>query len=289
MSQGTTRSPAPRLSGRTALVTGAARGIGRAIVQRLAREGAAIVAVDTHVDGLASLGGELGTDGTRIFTHVADVGQRDQVRRALDLADTRGFGAIDGLVNNAAVGRPAPFLEIEDADWQHMLSVNLTGAFTVAQEVARRMVSRGAGRIVNIGSLAAHTANGHQGAYAATKGAITALTRVMAFELAPLGIVVNSVCPGPIDTELATSMLTPQARRAREERIPLGKLGRPDDVAGLVAFLLSDDAAYINGADLVVDGGLLIAGIGAGPATTVATPAAFAPARPHPTPDRKDP
>ena len=203
MSEDTAQACPARLSGRTALVTGAARGIGRAIARRLAREGAAIVAVDTQADGLESLGRELRADGAHALTHVADVGQRSQIRQALDQADARGFSAIDCLVNNAAVGRPASFLEIEDADWQRMLSVNLTGTFTVAQEVARRMVGRGTGRIVNIGSLAAHTANGHQAAYAATKGAITALTRVVAFELAPLGIAVNSVCPGPIDTELA--------------------------------------------------------------------------------------
>ena len=272
MSEDTAQACPARLSGRTALVTGAARGIGRAIARRLAREGAAIVAVDTQADGLESLGRELRADGAHALTHVADVGQRSQIRQALDQADARGFSAIDCLVNNAAVGRPASFLEIEDADWQRMLSVNLTGTFTVAQEVARRMVGRGTGRIVNIGSLAAHTANGHQAAYAATKGAITALTRVMAFELAPLGIAVNSVYPGPIDTELAASMLTPQSRRAREERIPLRKLGQPEDVAALVAFLLSDDAAYINGADLVVDGGLLIAGIEAGQTATVTEP-----------------
>jgi NAD(P)-dependent dehydrogenase (short-subunit alcohol dehydrogenase family) len=261
MSQGSTTNLPARLFKRTTLVTGAARGIGRAIALRLAREGSAIVAVDTQADGLQALASQLTGEGARLMTQVTDITQRGQVRHMLDRVDASGFGPIDGLVNNAAVGRPAPFLEIEDADWHRMLSVNLTGTFMVAQEVARRMVRHGTGRIVNIGSLAAHTANGHQAAYAASKGAITAMTRVMAFELAPQGIVVNSVCPGPIDTELAASMLTPQARRAREQRIPLGKIGRPDDVAGLVAFLLSDDAAYINGADLVVDGGLLIAGI----------------------------
>jgi NAD(P)-dependent dehydrogenase (short-subunit alcohol dehydrogenase family) len=261
MSEDLTTNASMRLSHRTTLVTGAARGIGQAIALRLAREGAAIVALDTNGDGLQALASQLTDQGARVLTQVTDIARREQVQHALDHAEASGFAPIDSLVNNAAVGRPAPFLEIEDADWDRMLSVNLTGTFTVAQEVARRMVREGKGRIVNIGSLAAHTANGHQAGYAATKGAIAAMTRVMAFELAPLGIVVNSVCPGPIDTELAASMISAEARRAREQRIPLRKLGQPDDVAGLVAFLLSDDAAYINGADLVVDGGLLIAGI----------------------------
>jgi NAD(P)-dependent dehydrogenase (short-subunit alcohol dehydrogenase family) len=123
------------------------------------------------------------------------------------------------------------------------------------------MVAHGGGRIVNVASLAAHTANSHQAAYAASKGGVVALSRVMAFELAPHGILVNAVSPGPIDTELAARMLTPAARVAREQRIPQGRLGRPEEVAAAIAFLLYDDASYINGTVLVIDGGLVGAGI----------------------------
>ena len=123
------------------------------------------------------------------------------------------------------------------------------------------MVTNAHGRIVNVASLAAHTANETQAAYAAAKGGVVALTRVMAFELAPLGLAVNAVSPGPIDTALARTMLTPAAWAAREDRIPQGRFGTPEEVAAAIAFLASPDAAYVNGEVLVVDGGLLIAGI----------------------------
>lgn len=250
-----------RLAGRTALITGAARGIGRAIALRLAQEGAAVMAVDVDEPGLQQTTGQIGSAGGRALAVRADITVRSEVRQALTAADAAGFGPVDVLVNNAAVGKTAPFLETADADWQRMLSVNLTGSFVVAQEVARGMAARGSGRIINMASLAAHTANSHQAAYAASKGAVVALTRVMAFELAPKGILVNAISPGPIETELAASMLTPDARLERERRIPQGRFGEVGDVAGVVAFLASDDAAFINGTVIVVDGGLLISGI----------------------------
>jgi 3-oxoacyl-[acyl-carrier protein] reductase len=250
-----------RLAGRTALVTGAARGIGRATALRLSRDGASVVLVDVDAQGAHDTAEHVRQSGGRALPLQANVTDRAQVKGVLAAADAAGFGSVDLLVNNAAVGKTAPFLEIDDADWQRMLSVNLTGTFIMAQEVARGMVRQGFGRIINIASLAAHTANSHQAAYAASKGAVLALTRVMAFELAPQGILVNAVSPGPIETELAASMLTPQARLERERRIPQGRFGEVADVAGVVAFLAGDDAAFINGSVIVVDGGLLISGI----------------------------
>jgi len=255
-------SPVPgRLQGRNGLVTGAARGIGSAVAHRLALEGARLVLLDLDGAGVEGTAQSIRSGGGEAIAFAADVSQRADVRRALDQARQAGFAPVQMLVNNAAWGRPAPFLEIRDEDWDRMLSVNLTSVFVVAQEVASEMVTHGGGRIVNVASLAAHTANSHQAAYAASKGGVVALTRVMAFELAPRGVLVNAVSPGPIDTELAARMLTPAARTAREQRIPQGRLGQPDEVAAAISFLLSDEASYINGTVLVVDGGLVGAGI----------------------------
>lgn len=253
--------PLPRrLVGQVALVTGAARGIGRAIAERLAQEGAKLALFDRDAAGADETAARLTAEGAEAEAFGVDIAKRAEVRAAVSRVNAR-FGGIDILVNNAGIGKPAPFLDITDEDWNAMMAVNIGGLFTVSQEVARGMVERGFGRIVNMASLAAHTANDNQAAYAATKGAVVAMTRVMAFELGRRGVTVNAVSPGPIDTELAATMLTPAARRAREERIPQGRLGQPADVAGAVAFLASPDAAYVNGTVLVVDGGLLIAGI----------------------------
>ncbi|MGE0502296.1 MAG: SDR family NAD(P)-dependent oxidoreductase [Rhizobiaceae bacterium] len=249
-----------RLEGSVGLVTGAARGIGRAVAQRLAMEGARLILFDRDAAGGRETAEMLTQSRATALPFEVDVADRSSIREALDAA-TSALGVPDILVNNAAVGKPAAFLDITDGDFEMMMAINVGGVFAVSQEVARGMARRGSGRIVNVASLAAHTANDNQAAYAASKGAVVAMTRVMAFELGRSGIAVNAVSPGPIDTELAATMLTPAARRAREERIPQGRLGLPEEVAAAVAFLASPDAAYINGTVLVVDGGLLHAGI----------------------------
>ncbi len=249
-----------RLGGKVAVVTGAARGIGRAVALRLASEQASVAVLDNRPDGCADTARQINASGGRAMAWVADVTDRAAIHRTIGEIAAQ-LGPIDILVNNAAIGKPEPFLDIDDANWNRIVGTNLGGYFIVGQEVARHMARNGSGRIVNVASLAAHTANEMQAAYAAAKGGVVALTRVMAFELAPLGISVNAVSPGPIDTELAKLMLTPQARQAREQRIPQGRFGTADEVAATVAFLASSDAAYVNGEVLVVDGGLLIAGI----------------------------
>jgi len=251
---------ARRLNGNVALITGAAGGIGRAIALRLSAEGAHVALFDLRPDGVADTAAAVADAGGTASTFVVDATDRDALSAAMDDI-VAAHGRLDIAVNNAGIGKPVAFLEIDDQDWARIIATNLGSVFLVGQEAARRMVPAGRGRIVNIASLAAHTANDRQAAYAASKGGVVSLTRVMAFELAPHGIAVNAISPGPIDTELAAAMLTPEARAARERRIPQGRLGLPDDVAAGVAFLASPDAAYVNGQVLVIDGGLLVAGI----------------------------
>lgn len=251
---------AHRLAGKVAIVTGGGRGIGRAIAFRLASEKAAVAVIERTRESCADTAEQIIAAGGAAMACVADVTDRMAVREAVR-AIAAELGPIDILVNNAAIGRPAFFLDIEDDNWNAIIATNLGGVFIVSQEVARPMSAQGGGRIVNVASLAAHTANDTQAAYAAAKGGVIAMTRVMAFELARQGISVNAVSPGPIDTELASTMLTPQARQAREARIPQGRFGTADEVAAAVAFLASPDAAYVNGEVLIIDGGLLTAGI----------------------------
>jgi NAD(P)-dependent dehydrogenase (short-subunit alcohol dehydrogenase family) len=171
------------------------------------------------------------------------------------------LGPVTILVNLAGLFRAAPFVDMTDATWDELLRVNLTGMFIVGQEVARRMVAQGAGRIVNMASAAAHIAHSDQTAYAVTKAGIEAMTRTMAFELAPFGITVNAVAPGTIETSFSVGALAPEAVAERVRRIPLGRLGDATEVAAVIAFLASPDAAYVTGSVVHIDGGLTIAGV----------------------------
>lgn len=250
-----------RLAGKAAIVTGAAQGIGKAIATRLVTDGAVVTILDVNAETGRSTMAELNADdGKRAHFVPCDVAQREDVKRAVAAA-ADAMGGIDLLVNNAGIGRRAPFLELTDAAWNAVLGVNLTGAFMVAQEVCRKMAQAGGGSVVHMGSAAAQMAHSEQAAYAVSKAGLEALTRAMAFELAAAGIRVNAIAPGTIGTEFLQGMLTLEARAERERRIPAGRLGTPEEVAGVVSFLLSDDARYVTGAIIPIDGGLTFAGI----------------------------
>jgi 3-oxoacyl-[acyl-carrier protein] reductase len=249
-----------RLANEVAIVTGGAQGIGRAVAMRLAGEGAAVAILDANEAGAQATAAALVADGRQAIGLACNVTSREQVRIAI-AAVLAEFGRLSVLVNNAGIVRRAHFLDVTDALWAEILGVNLTGAFIVAQESAHAMVTRGSGRIVNMASVAAEIAHGDQTAYSVSKAGIAAMTRNMAFDLAPFGICVNAIAPGTIATDFALDTLSEEARARRLQRIPLGRFGDTADVAAVAAFLASADAAYITGAVVTIDGGLAMGGV----------------------------
>jgi 3-oxoacyl-[acyl-carrier protein] reductase len=248
---------APILAGRTAVVTGATRGIGRAVALRLGRAGARVAfswlsraeAAEHVLAELRALGCE--AHGVRL-----DVGDFTGSQAFAEDVRSR-FGPIDILVNNAGVVVDRPLYAMTEADWDVVVDTNLKGAFNMARAVLPRMMKRGAGRIVNIASVSALRGLPGQANYAASKAGLLGLTRALASESARFGVTVNAVAPGFIDTDLVRTL--PEERRAQILKgIPMARLGGEDEVAQAVLFLVSDAATYITGAVLPVDGGLLL-------------------------------
>ena len=241
------------LTGKIAFVTGSTRGIGHAIARALHAAGAKVAVIGRDRARAEAVAAELGERATGV---ACDVAQGDQVEAAMAAAE-RALGPIDILVNNAGLTRDNILLRLTDADWNAVLDANLKGAFHTTRAVIKGMMKRRAGRIVNITSIVGLTGNKGQANYAASKAGLIGFTKSVAKEYASRGVLANCVAPGFIETDM-TAALPDEARATLLQDIALGRLGRPEDVAGAVLFLASDLAGYITGQVLVVDGGMVI-------------------------------
>jgi glucose 1-dehydrogenase len=241
-----------RLKDMTAIVTGGARGIGRAIGERFLAEGARVMLADIDAEGLATTAAELGCAMCR-----TDVALKTDIDNLVQSAIAT-FGRVDILVNNAGVTHAAGFLDLTVEDFDRVLAINLRSAFLASQAVARDMITRKRGVIVNMSSINAMVAIPNQIPYAVSKGGLNQLTKVAALALAPHGIRVNAIGPGTIMTDLARTVMTDKAMERRIlSRTPLGRCGDPSEVASIAAFLASDDASYLTGQTIYPDGGRL--------------------------------
>jgi 3-oxoacyl-[acyl-carrier protein] reductase len=245
-----------KLADKTALVTGASRGIGRAICKRLAEEGANVVGVDIDIelmDETADLVRAEGVDFLGIKGNVVELDQmKDAVSQAID-----EFGSLDIMVNNAGITRDNLLIRMKEQDWDAVIDINLKGVFNCIQAAARPMMKQREGRIINIASVVGIIGNAGQANYSASKGGVIALTKTSARELAARGVAVNAVAPGFIETPM-TEELSEEAREASLQQIPFRRYGTPEDVAAVVSFLAGPSASYMTGQVLRVDGGMVM-------------------------------
>ncbi|HEU4439497.1 MAG TPA: SDR family NAD(P)-dependent oxidoreductase, partial [Methylomirabilota bacterium] len=251
-----------RLQGRVAAITGGALGIGRATALLFAEEGATVALGDVQVEAAQAVAQEIARRGGRAIAVGLDVGDAAQVQAFVDRV-VGDFGRLDVMFANAGIAHSAPFLEHPEAQWHRVLRVNLTGVFLCCQAAARQMVRQGGGRIITTASINAFRGVENLVGYNAAKAGVIELTRTMAVELARHRIAVNAIAPAQIDTRLTRS-LPEEARQRRTARIPMGRFGAPDEVARAALFLASDEASFITGHTLAVDGGYLAGGLWSG-------------------------
>lgn len=244
------------LKGKRVLITGGAGGIGTATAARFLEEGAQVIVLDNDAEACQRIEQQMPALERSI---IADVSSSDSVRQAFEYLDRR-LGGLDVLINNAGISLRHRFMDITPQEWQRVIDVNLNGVFYVAQAAARLMLAGGGGVIINMGSTNGLAGYHYYSDYNASKAGVIELSRSMALELGP-AIRVNAVCPGFIMTPMQEAEYTEEMQRAFSEKLPLKRLGRPEDVAALFAFLASDDASWITGQYFVIDGGELAGGL----------------------------
>lgn len=240
-----------KLNGSIALVTGASRGIGRAIAERLVADGAVVIGTATSENGAKAIGEYLQSNGTGKVLNVADPDSMANLLKEI----TEEYGPVDILVNNAGITRDNLLMRMKDDEWQGIIDTNLTSIFKMSKAVLRGMMKKRKGRIVNIGSVVGTTGNPGQANYAAAKAGVIGFSKSMAREVASRGITVNVVAPGFIDTDM-TKALTDEQKENIFKDIPANRLGDPKEIAAAVGFLVSEEAAYITGETIHVNGGM---------------------------------
>lgn len=239
------------LTGKKALVTGATGGLGGATARRLHAQGATVAISGTRVEALEALAAEL---GERVVVTPCDLSDRDSVEALVPAAE-QALGGLDILVNNAGVTRDGLFMRLKDEDWDFVLAVNLTAAFRLSRAAVKTMMRRRYGRIISIGSVVGATGNPGQGNYAASKAGLVGMSKALAAEVASRNITVNVVAPGFIESPM-TAALNDKQREGILASVPMGRLGVGDEIASAVAYLASDEAAYVTGQTLHVNGGM---------------------------------
>jgi 2-hydroxycyclohexanecarboxyl-CoA dehydrogenase len=251
------------LKGKTVLLTGGANGIGAAIARRLGEESCVVGILDLDEAGAGRIAGEIKAKGGIASVYAVDISDYDAVKRAVAVFEAAS-GSVAFLVNNAGWDRAANFLDTDPEFWKKIVAINLYGPLNVSHIVLKGMAERGFGRVVNVASDAGRVGSSGEAVYSACKGGMIAFGKTLARELVSKGIIVNTLCPGPTDTAILRSFLEgPDGAKIAEglkRAIPMRRLGRPDDYPGLVAFLLSDDAAYMTGQTISVSGGLTMHG-----------------------------
>jgi 2-hydroxycyclohexanecarboxyl-CoA dehydrogenase len=251
------------LKDKNALLTGGANGIGAAIARRLGEEGCVVGILDLDGAGAEKIAGEIKAAGGKASAHAVDISDYDAVKRAVETFEVAS-GPLAFLVNNAGWDRAANFLDTDPEFWKKIVAINLYGPLNVSHVVMKGMAARGFGRVVNIASDAGRIGSSGEAVYSACKGGMIAFSKTMSRELVSKGIIINTLCPGPTDTAILRSFLEgPDGAKIAEglkRAIPMRRLGQPDDYPGLVAFFLSDDAAYITGQTISVSGGLTMHG-----------------------------